>query len=666
MLNLALGAIALYLLAGLWGLARGKAAHGAVYVGSALAAALGALAGLGFLSVGGTGAALTLPLGLPWLGAHLRLDPLAAFFGLLINLVAGLVSIFALGYARHDAEPERVLPAFPAFLAAMNLVLLADDAYVFLVGWEFMSLTSWLLVLANHRQDGTRHAAYVYIVMASLGTLALLLAFGLLAGPAGDYGFAAIRGVTHPAARASLVFFLLLLGAGSKAGLVPLHAWLPLAHPAAPSHVSALMSGVMTKVALYAMIRVLFALLGAPLWWWGAVLLLIGGLTAPLGVLYAIMQRDLKTLLAYSTVENIGIAAIGLGLALAFKASGLATLAVLAFAAALFHALNHALFKSLLFLGAGAILTATGERDMERLGGLIHRLPVTAAAMLVGAAAISALPPLNGFISEWLTFQAILAGVQLPQWLLKFAVPVVGAMLALSAAFAAVCFVKLYGIVFLGRPRSDAAALAVEVDTAMSGPIAALALLCVIVGVVPSLAIAAIVPTLNELFPGAPLPFGQSSLLWLVPLARAQSSYSGLIVLVAVVILMIVIAWTVHRFASARLRRAPAWDCGFPDPRPATQYTGSSFAQPIRRVFGAAVFRAHDIVDMPPPGELRPARLTIVMRDLVWEGFYEPVAWLVGTVTAQINALQFLTIRRYLSLMFAALVALLSIVALSQ
>src|SRR5262249_24102415 len=210
--------------------------------------------------------------------------------------------------------------------------------------------------------------------------------------------------------------------------------------------------------------------------------------------------------------------------------------------------------------------TATGERDMERLGGLIHRLPVTAAAMLVGAAAISALPPLNGFISEWLTFQAILAGVQLPQWLLKFAVPVVGAMLALSAAFAAVCFVKLYGIAFLGRPRSDAAAPAVELDTAMSGPIAALALLCVIVGVVPGLAIAAVAQTLTERFPGAPLPFGQSSLLWLVPLAREQSSYSGLIVLVAVVILMIVIAWTVHRFASARLRRAPAWDCGFPDP----------------------------------------------------------------------------------------------------
>jgi formate hydrogenlyase subunit 3/multisubunit Na+/H+ antiporter MnhD subunit len=665
-LKLALAAVALYLVAALWGLARGKPSLAIVYLASAVAGGLATLAALSFLAAGDGTLAVTLPLGLPWLGAHLRLDPLAAFFVLLVNLVAGLVSVYAVGYAHHDEEPERALPAYPAFLAGMNLVLLADDAYVFLVSWEFMSLTSWLLVLANHRQSGTARAAYVYIVMASLGTIALLLAFGLLAGPDGDYGFAAIRAAAHPAARATLVVFLLLLGAGSKAGLVPLHAWLPLAHPAAPSHVSALMSGVMTKVALYAMIRVLFDLVGAPLWWWGAALLVVGGITAPIGVLYAIMQRDLKTLLAYSTVENIGIAAIGLGLALAFKASGLAGLAVLAFAAALFHALNHALFKSLLFLGAGAVVTATGERDMERLGGLIHRLPVTAVAVLIGSAAISALPPLNGFISEWLTFQALLAGVQLPQWLLKFALPVVGAMLALSAAFAAVCFVKVYGVTFLGRPRSDAAALAVEVGGTMTAPMIVLAALSVLAGIFPSGAIAAFAPALRQLFPGAVLPFGQSSLLWLVPLDAEQSSYSGLIVLVAVAGLMILVSWTVHRFASARLRRAPAWDCGFPDPRPATQYSGASFAQPIRRVFGAALFRARDVVDMPPPGEMRPARLDIVMRDLIWDGLYAPVALLVEAATTRINALQFLTIRRYLTLMFAALVALLSIVALSQ
>jgi NADH:ubiquinone oxidoreductase subunit 5 (subunit L)/multisubunit Na+/H+ antiporter MnhA subunit len=235
-----------------------------------------------------------------------------------------------------------------------------------------------------------------------------------------------------------------------------------------------------------------------------------------------------------------------------------------------------------------------------------------------------------------------------------------------SAEIAAVCFVKVYGVTFLGRPRSDAAALAVEVGGTMTTPMIVLAVLCVLAGIFPSGAIAAFAPALRQLFPGAVLPFGQSSLLWLVPLDAEQSSYSGLIVLVAVTALMILVSWTVHRFATARLRRVPAWDCGFPDPRPATQYSGASFAQPIRRVFGAALFRARDVVDMPPPGEMRPARLDIVMRDLIWEGLYAPVALLVEAATTRINALQFLTIRRYLTLMFAALVALLSIVALSQ
>jgi hydrogenase-4 component B len=665
-LNAVLASICLHLLAALVGLARGRAGLAIVYGLSAGAAGLAALAALVFLLDGARAIELVVPIGLPWLGTHLRLDALAALFLLLLNLVGALASVFALGYAGHDAEPERALPPYPLFVAAMNLVLIADDAYSFLVSWEFMSLTSWLLVLTSHRPDETRRAAFVYLVMASIGTIALLLAFGILAGASGDYAFAAIRGVPHAGWIGSLAVFLVLFGAGSKAGLVPLHAWLPLAHPAAPSHVSALMSGVMTKIAVYAMIRVLFDLIGEPVWWWGAVLLVVGGVTAPLGVLYAIMQRDLKTLLAYSTVENIGIIAIGLGLSISFKANGLATLAVLALAAALFHAVNHGLFKSLLFLVSGAIAVATGERDLEKLGGLIHRLPVTAAVALVAAAAVSALPPLNGFISEWLTFQAVLGGVQLPQWLLKFAVPVVGAMLALSAAFAAVCFVKAYGIAFLGRPRSDAAALAVEVGATMTMPMLILAALCVIAGIVPTAVIALIEPVLRELFPQALLPFGQSSLFWLVPLDAQQSSYGGLIVLVAITLLTSLTAYAVHRLASARLRRAPAWDCGFPDANPATQYSGSSFAQPIRRVFGTAMFRARDIVDMPQPGEMRPARFTVAMRDLIWDGLYAPVGRLVDWATTVVNALQFLTIRRYLTLMFGALVLLLSIVAVSQ
>src|SRR5712692_133705 len=401
---------------------------------------------------------LTLPIGLPWLGAHFRLDALASFFLVVVNLGGAAASLYGLGYGHHESAPHRVLPFFPAFLAGMNLVVLADDAFTFLVSWEFMSLASWALVMAHHREAGNAKAGYVYLVMASFGTLALLLAFGLLAGPAGDYGFAAIRAAQHSPYVATLVLILMLLGAGSKAGLVPLHVWLPLAHPAAPSHVSALMSGVMTKVAVYGFIRVVFDLLGQPSWSASVLVLFLGGITAVMGILYAMMEKDLKRLLAYSTIENVGIIFVSLGLALAFKANELQAAAALAMTAALFHVLNHSIFKSLLFFGSGAVLTATGERDMEKLGGLIDGMPLTAFTFLAGCMAISALPPLNGFVSEWLTFQAILVSPQLPQWGLKLLVPAVGALLALSAALAAACFVKAFGVSFLGRPRTTVAA----------------------------------------------------------------------------------------------------------------------------------------------------------------------------------------------------------------
>ena len=355
-----------------------------------------------------------MPFGLPWLGAQFRLDGLSAFFLIVVNLGGVAASLFAIGYGRHEPAPQRVLPFYPAFLAAMNLVVLADDAFSFLVAWEFMSLSSWALVMAHHRTPDNVHAGYVYLLMASLGSLALLLAFGLLAGPQGLYGFGEMRLAEPSSGLAGLVLMLVLAGAGSKAGLVPLHVWLPLAHPAAPSHVSALMSGVMTKVAVYGFVRIVFDLLGPPVWWWSMVVLAIGGITCVMGVLHALMQHDLKRLLAYHTVENIGIIFIGLGLALAFEAHAMPAAAALALTAGLLHVFNHCLFKSLLFFGAGAVLNATGERDMEHLGGLIHRMPVTAFFFLAGCVAISALPPFNGFVSEWLTFQAILSSPDLP------------------------------------------------------------------------------------------------------------------------------------------------------------------------------------------------------------------------------------------------------------
>ena len=604
-----------------------------------------------------------LPLGLPWIGANFRLDALATFFLVVINLGGAAASLFGLGYGRHETAPERVLPFFPLFLAGMNLVLVAADAFTFLLSWEFMSLTSWALVMTHHREAENRRAGVIYIVMASFGTLALLLAFGLMAGPDGGYAFATMRAHGAPPGLAGLVLGLVLLGTGSKAGLVPLHVWLPLAHPAAPSHVSALMSGVMTKVAIYGFIRIAFDLLGMSDWRASMVVLSLGGITAVLGVLYALMEHDLKRLLAYHTVENIGIIFIGLGLAMAFETNGMKTAAALALTAALFHVFNHSLFKSLLFFGAGAVLGATGERDMGHLGGLSRAMPYTSFAFLVGCVAISALPPLNGFVSEWLTFQAILLSPDLPQFGLKVLVPAVGALLALSAALAAACFVKAYGATFLGRPRSAAAAGASETDRFSLAAMFLLAALCLFAGILPGLVIDALSPVTSLLL-DARMPI-QTHVEWLsiVPIAESRSSYNGLLVFAFIAVSASLAALIIHRFATSRLRRAPAWDCGFPDPSPMTQYTSESFAQPIRRVFGSIVFRAREEVDMPPPGDGRPARFTLTLHDLAWEWFYDPVVRLVGGLADRLNYLQFLTIRRYLSLVFGALVLLLVMIA---
>jgi formate hydrogenlyase subunit 3/multisubunit Na+/H+ antiporter MnhD subunit len=614
----------------------------------------------------GAAQTLRLPLGLPWLGAHVRLDSLSAAFLVVVNLGGAAASLYGLGYGQHESEPRRVVPFFAAFLAGMNLVVLADDAFTFLVSWEFMSLSSWALVMAHHRESGNTRAGYIYLLMASLGTLALLLGFGLLAGPGGGYAFEAIRTSPLSPAVGAAVLALALLGAGSKAGLVPLHVWLPLAHPAAPSHVSALMSGVMTKVAVYGFIRIVFDLMGPPAWWWGGVVLLLGGVTAVLGVLQALMEHDLKRLLAYHTVENIGIIFIGLGLALAFRTNSMLPAAALAVTAAVFHVFNHSLFKSLLFFGAGAVLTATGQRDMEQLGGLIHRMPVTAFAFLIGSAAISALPPFNGFVSEWLTFQAILLSPQLPQWLLKFLVPAVGGLLALSAALAGACFVKAFGITFLGRARSEVAHAAHETDRFSLAAMLTFVALCLAAGILPSYFIDALAPV-AQLAVGAQMP-KQTAFGWLtiVPIAESRSSYNGLVLFLLIAIAASLAVYVIHRWASHAIRRSAPWDCGYPDPAPATQYTAGSFAQPIRRVFGTLLFHAREEVDMPRPGELRPARMELHLRDLVWDSVYEPIDKIVGAAADLLNRVQFLTIRGYLTLVAGALVALLVVLAIWQ
>ena len=655
------GAIVLFVCAGLISAALRGRALAIVYPAGIVASAVASGCALWAL-IGGSDNALVLPLALPGIGLRLRIDALSAFFLLIVNTGVFAASLYGLGLDRARDLSGRIEPFYALFAAAMNCVLISDDAFTFLFFWETMSLSSWALVVAQHENEDNRRAGLVYLLMAAAGTVALLFAFGALAGSSGNYSFDGMRAAVRSPLANGLILMAVLIGAGSKAGLAPLHAWLPLAHPAAPSHVSALMSGVMTKVAVYGFIRIVFDLLGTPVWWWALPLLLLGAATAVLGLLYAVLDDDLKRVLAYSTVENIGIVFVGLGLALAFKAEGLIAASAVAMAAALLHAINHSWFKSLLFLGAGAVLHATGRKDFPGLGGLIHNMPVTAAFFLAGSMSICALPPFNGFISEWLLFQAVLAGPQFQESLLRFLSPAVGAMLALAAALAAACFVRAFGIAFLGRPRSTQAAQAHEAPRVQLYAMGLLALLCLFGGLFSSVLVSLIQPLLIKLvgmpLPGAgtgPTPFS------LVAFDARRATYDALTIGVFLLISGTLATLIVHRLSSRQTRRGPAWDCGFPDASPITQYSASSFGQPLRRVYGATFFDARERVDMPAPGEFRPARLKVFVSDHIWTWLYEKPAAFVLRLAHGANRFQFLTIRSYLVVIFVALIALLLI-----
>jgi len=365
------------------------------------------------------------------------------------------VSIFAAGYFRkgHGTAPGVLGLQYHIFLASMGFVLLADDAYAFMVAWETMALSSYFLVTAQHGIPEIRSAGFLYLLIAHLGAISILLCFGILQGGTWQFTFDAMRAAELSPAWAGAAFGLALFGFGAKAGLLPMHVWLPEAHPAAPSPVSALMSGVMLKTAIYGVLRVTFDLLGDPAWWWGIAPVLLGLATALFGVVFAAAQTDMKRLLAYSSIENIGVLFTGIGLAIVFQGVGMQSLATLALIAVLYHALNHAFMKSLLFLGTGAVLHATGERNLGRLGGLIHRMPWVAWLTLVGVLAIAGLPPLNGFVSEWLLLQAFLFSHEVPHPFVNMLLPLGAAIIALAAALAAYVMVKFFGVIFLGQPR---------------------------------------------------------------------------------------------------------------------------------------------------------------------------------------------------------------------
>jgi hydrogenase-4 component B len=612
----------------------------------------------------------TLPFGLPWLPWHVRLDNLAGLFLAIVGLLVVAISLYGPGYVREFVHMRKrhslaALGIFTGlFILGMYLVILADDAFVFMIAWELMSIASYFLVAYQHQFAANRRAAFLYLLMAHVAGIVILLGFGVLAGFGGGFTFEQLRAATLDPTWASVAFGLAFFGFGMKAGMVPLHAWLPEAHPVAPSHISALMSGVMLKVALYGMIRFVFDLLGDLQWQWGVVMLLVGAASALGGVLYAMLSTNLKRLLAYSSIENVGVILCGLGLAIIFYANGQHVIGALGLIAALYHVLSHALFKGLLFLGAGAIAHGAHEYDLNNMGGLIHRMPYTAAVMLVGCLAIAGLPPLTGFVSEWLTFQVALQAPHLESGVLRALIPVVAALLALSAALAAATFVKVFGVAFLGQARSKNVRHAREVALGMRWGMGLLALLCLVFGIFPSSVIGAFEPISVQLL-GQTLPNATTAgWLWLTPIAPHVASYSAPIVFL-VLALAGLLVYAVFHVRHVNVRRGYPWECGYGQINARMQYTATAFAQPIQRIFAPVWDVQEDIHEQARQAQpllVESIRYQLQKRDKTWARLYVPIGQLVLTAARRVGYMQTGSIHTYLAYSFFTLLFLLWVV----
>jgi hydrogenase-4 component B len=603
-----------------------------------------------------------------WGELSFHVDYFSAFFLLVISLLGCAVSLYSISYTSQFVQRRNI----GLFLFLYNILFLsligivsAGNAVLFLIMWEVMSLTVYFLIVFEHEDASTRKAGFLYVIMAHIGTAFLMGMFILLFSYAHSFEFSAMRGVAGniPSFIRSIVFLCALIGFGVKAGIMPLHIWLPEAHPAAPSNISALMSGVVIKTGIYGIVRVAFDLLGPnPLEWWGILVLVIAVVSAVVGVLYALMEHDLKRLLAYHSIENIGIILMGVGAALCFSSLGNMKLAALALAAGLFHVLNHAIFKGLLFLGAGSVHHATGTRNIEELGGLMKRLPWTALFFLVGAVAISALPPLNGFASEWLTFQALLFGFNISDLALKLAIPLTVALLALTGALAAACFVKAFGITFLGSGRSYHVDHAHESPLAMIIGMAVLAVLCITIGIAPGMVLTVLDPGINTFFNTHVAPEASLNPGTLLIQQGAGTSSSPLFIallLAGLVLLPIVIGVSVG--GKIRRRIAMTWACGLSKIEPQMQYTATGFSKPIRMIFSNIVRATHEIeIEEETSPYFRPAiRYQLKTESIFDKYLYDPSNKTVMSIAHTLRRIQTGHLQTYLAYIFITLILLL-------
>jgi len=617
-----------------------------------------ALAAVAATSLGAPSEQVVLPIGLPDLPVHLRRDALTSLFLFLLGATSAGISVFAAGYFRRGQGTSAGLLClqYHLFLASMGVVLLANDAYAFMVAWETMALSSYFLVTTQHTLPEIRRAGFLYLLIAHVGAIAILLSFGVMQGGSWQFTFDAMRNAHLTPQWAAIAFLLALFGFGAKAGLVPLHVWLPEAHPAAPSPVSALMSGVMLKTAVYGVLRVTFDLLGNPALWWGLVLLAIGLFSALYGVVFAAAQTDMKRLLAWSSIENLGIVVAGIGLAVVFHGVGMNSLGALALIAALYHSLNHAFMKSLLFLGTGAVLHSTGERNLGRLGGLIHRMPWVAWLTLIGALAMAGLPPLNGFVSEWLLLQAFLFAQNVPRTFVNMLLPVGAALVALCAALTAYVMVKFFGVIFLGQPREASLARARDAGVLERLGLIWLALGCFALGLLPTAVIGGLRIVVGRLS-GASLPDVHAPWWLLVPLPGRGATYSAPLFLFALTAVVVLTVLTVRLFYHGRARRAAPWDCGFGGLTARMQDTAEGFGQPIRHIFGAFFSLKREL---PSAFDAAP-RYRVVVGDRFWQGLYLPIGTLVQRVADAFAWLQQGRIATYLLYSFVTLIVLLAL-----
>lgn len=640
---LVLIAMALTALSGVPGLFLRRGAAGQrIAALCALAASLLALPALACLLAAGERARYLIEWNLPFGACEIALDPLSLFFLIPIFLVFPAGSLYALGYwpaASHRSSEPSVTFFYGLLAAAMALVVVARNGALFMIAWELMALAGYFLLVTEHEEPEVRSAGTVYLVASHIGAAALLVLFSQLRLATGSFLFPATGSLELAAAAATLIFLAALAGFGSKAGLMPLHIWLPSAHANAPSHVSALLSGVMLKMGIYGVLRVVSFFGERPLWW-GVLLAVVGLVSALLGISIASAQKDIKRLLAYSSIENLGIITAGIGIALIGQSTGNPRLAYLGFAGALFHVLNHSLFKPLLFFCAGSVMHATGTRDMDRMGGLARRMPFSAALSLCGVVAISGLPPFNGFASEFLLYLGFFGEARAAQPYVALGAPV----LALVGGVALISFVKLFGITFLGSPRTIESAKVHEAPATMLVPMAFLAALCLLGGLLPQLFLALVNPVLAAVVP-------QASRFGGLPIRTLWFTVAG----GGVLLISAGLFWYLRRRRS-QLPQAtgPTWGCGYLAPAPRIQYTASSFGA-LFGSFSAGVVRTRlrlsAIAGIAPSA----ARLSHSAEETVLERVIEPVFSVVGVGFAFLRRLQHGEVQIYILYIFVTL-----------